>query len=36
MSSRFAEPLPPLAQAVLPGGGAAAAFVLLLLASPLL
>ena len=35
MSKRFAQPLPPVVQAVLPGGGAALALVLLLLIAPL-
>jgi hypothetical protein len=36
MTTLFAEPLPPIAQALLPGGGAASAFVLLLLIPRLL
>lgn len=35
MGLLFAEPLPPLLQAVLPGGTAASALMLLLLISPL-
>lgn len=35
MKTRLAEPLPPLLQAVLPGGAALSALALLLLVSPL-
>jgi hypothetical protein len=35
MGTLLAEPLPPLLQAMLPGGGAASALLILLLVSPL-
>jgi hypothetical protein len=35
MGTLFTEPLPPLVQAMLPGGGAASALLILLLVSPL-
>ena len=34
MSERLSQPLPPIVQAILPGGGAALGLVLMLLALP--